>query len=270
MRPPGHPRGLTLVEVLVVIGIVATLVGLLVPAVSTVRESSKSIDCMTRLRAMGSAAAHYAATHRDWYPAATVWLPDGNSSAGWRQVHWDQERRADGSWHAGPVARFLDGDLRTFQCPCCFDSAPQGELATGYNSNTTFVGTEGGMPTPDGFGGWRAGWEAARLGVRPSQARRTESCALFGDGGWSGGTNRFMRAPGNTVEGDLSILYAGTQSFRHLRATNVCWLDGHVSPIAVPCKGMHAESAGATLVDGVAAFPANGFLSEDDQSYDPR
>ncbi|MDA0802509.1 MAG: type II secretion system protein [Planctomycetota bacterium] len=263
-------RGLTLVEVIVSIGIVVTLLGLLVPAVSGVRESSKSIDCATHLRGLGSAAAMYATTHREWYPAATMWLPPSGGNSGWVLAHWDQERLSDGSWRPGTVARFLDAELRSFQCPCCLEPSPEGEVATGYNYNTTFVGTEGFIPAPDGHGGWLSGWSLARLGIRPGQARRTETCAMFGDGAWAGGTNRFMRAPGNTVEGDLSTVYAGGQAFRHLGATSVCWLDGHVSTVDVPHRGVHAGVAGDSLVVDVLGAPRNGFLSDDDRAYDPR
>lgn len=263
-------RALTLVETVVVLGVIVTLVGILAPALSAARETSKSMDCQSHLRALGSGAMLYATAHRDWFPAATVWLPATGGAAGWRQVHWDQERAADGSWKPGAVARFLDEELRAFQCPCCLDEPPQGELATGYNYNTSYLATEGFLPSPDGNGGWLSGWQRARLGVGPGQVRHAASCAMFGDAGWAGGTNRFMRAPGNSVEGDLSMVYAGTQSFRHLRQTNVCYADGHVGSVGVPSAGIHSEAAGSALLDGVTAFPTNGFLSDDDRAYDPR
>ena len=89
---------------------------------------------------------------------------------------------------------------------------------------------------------------------------------LFGDGGVVGGiANKFMRAPENTVEGDLGIVYGGTQAYRHTRRTNVAWADGHVAAVNRAHPGIHATEALLTTMD----FPANGFLSNDDSAYRP-
>jgi prepilin-type N-terminal cleavage/methylation domain-containing protein/prepilin-type processing-associated H-X9-DG protein len=52
-------RGLTLVEVLVVIAIIGVLVGLLLPAVQAARESARSSQCKSNLRQMGLAMTQY-------------------------------------------------------------------------------------------------------------------------------------------------------------------------------------------------------------------
>lgn len=65
-----HRRGLTLVELLVVLAIVALLVGLLLPAVQGVRESSRRLQCTNNLAEIGKACEHYVSSMRRLPPGA--------------------------------------------------------------------------------------------------------------------------------------------------------------------------------------------------------
>lgn len=61
-------NGFTLVELLVVIGIIALLISILLPALSKAREQSKATMCLSNLRQLGIGVQLYRQYNRDYYP----------------------------------------------------------------------------------------------------------------------------------------------------------------------------------------------------------
>ena len=96
MRHQRTRGGFTLVELLVVIGIIAVLISILLPALSKAREAGNAVKCAANLRAIGQGLAVYVAENKQTFPAAYVYRPAPGWSGGadrfpqpsYGYVHW--------------------------------------------------------------------------------------------------------------------------------------------------------------------------------------
>src|SRR5689334_15112885 len=97
VRPLRHQRysAFTLVELLVVIGIIAVLIGVLLPVLGKAREASNTIKCASNLRSVGQGMAMYVAEFRQTYPAAYLYVGQsvskgdgGGDDDGKGYIHW--------------------------------------------------------------------------------------------------------------------------------------------------------------------------------------
>jgi prepilin-type processing-associated H-X9-DG protein len=60
-------RAFSIIELLVVIGVIAVFLGLLVPALSPSRRSARSLQCKSNLRELGHALRMYANVNNGWF-----------------------------------------------------------------------------------------------------------------------------------------------------------------------------------------------------------
>lgn len=230
-------RAFTLVELLVVIGLITVLVGVLLPALSVARRQARSVQCLSNLRQMAVVAQAYVYENRGLYPVA----------------YWDSE-----SWDFSTIdGKVVPGLLWEHRGPTAVQQCPEfegeanspGDPYTGYNYNTSYIG--------------HGQFEAVPAPMKAGQLRHSSRTALFGDGQWSGGADKYMRCPfPSPGETGLPFVgrFAGTQGFRHRGRTNVAFCDGHAE--SLPDRYAQSDPLTISLL-----APGTGFLSADNSAY---
>lgn len=145
---PSARRAFTLVEMLVVIGILVILMAILLPVLSRARESAKRVKCAANLHTIGDMAAAFATDHKGVFPVCYRMRNTGSDTFPYRvpfyitqDTHYDSDSSRDGwpqmgnSWQtwAGYAAKaalppsqvtsqadlsnFYAATLATFSCP---------------------------------------------------------------------------------------------------------------------------------------------------------
>lgn len=243
---PGRFAAFTLLELLIVISIVALLAALSGPALGRSKATAKGVQCLGNERQMILAAQVYCDDNGDRYPVAYL---DGTIRGAPASIAWDLTTISGSTPTVIPGLLWQGkGTERIQQCPSFTGRANWlVDPFTGYNYNTSFIGH-------------------GQYEKIPEPAKRTEvqtpvETVIFGDGQYSGGANKFMRAPWpNPGDESFRGRWAGTQGFRHLGRSNAAFGDGHATSMR---RRFTENRDGAS---GVAS--GTGFLSSDNSLYD--
>jgi len=127
-------NGFTLVELLVVIGIIALLISVLLPALNSARKQADRVKCLSALRQIGNAYAMYTNDNQGYLPVAQhLWASSYITGAA-----ADRDKR----WHDF-ISKYLMG-------PTAVTDPATGTVHTSTMSN--FSGTAGGVNREFGTG----------------------------------------------------------------------------------------------------------------------
>ncbi len=220
-RPTARRGAFTLIELMVVIGIVGVLCGMLLPGLGRVRGQGRAAVCQSNIRQLGVANGLYA------FESAGAFVPGAADFAA--NLHrWHGRRAAINqpfTGAEGPLVPYLGEDAAVRACPD-FEPDPKGfEVGNGgYGYNNAYVGVQTAR-TPQG----RDIVIHDRRGATADRIRHPGETVMFADSAfaaeerieYSFAEPRFH--PQFAARADPSI------HFRHARTAHVTWCDGHIS-----------------------------------------
>jgi prepilin-type processing-associated H-X9-DG protein/prepilin-type N-terminal cleavage/methylation domain-containing protein len=258
-------RAFTLVELLVVIGIIALLISILLPALNRARLSAQRTQCLSNLRQLNVAMIAYTQDNKGrTFPYNAdqniLWqiviLPYLNKTASKLDLFSDN-----------PTTMANVGKLQlretVYFCPTARESLGGANLSGSYSSGTAFHcwgpthPATGGLMGSYMFNGWLyrlgivndatalgyasgvAGWNATRaidsFWQLPIATGNTANIPTFADGNWvDGWCHETDRPPTSVITGDKTTQEAMRRVClaRHPgRRVNVAFLDGHADSI---------------------------------------
>ena len=219
----------TLVELLVVIGIIAVLIGILLPSLSIARQAAKSTQCMSNLRQLVTASTVYSTDNKNVWPPGHLFFYSHNNHR-WHGTRPDNNSPFDPT--EGPMRKQLGaGGVR--QCPSFeFVEGDHGFERSngGYGYNATYLGSSIGAPEFTNVSMPLDEYEARVINV-PAKTSRIRNPAMkiaFTDaaiGNPAPIEYSFVEPPLDTDGNPTSP----SIQFRHRNKANIGWADGHVS-----------------------------------------
>jgi prepilin-type N-terminal cleavage/methylation domain-containing protein len=224
-----HRRAFTLVELLVVIGIIAILIGILLPTLSRAQESARKTVCLSNMRTLSDYLKLYAVSYKDAIPIGFM-----DQKAFSYLLNWNNANGTKPSQMGLIVMAGLVKEPKAFFCPTedrpeyMYSPNPDG----GFSRNPwPFKTTPGGPHTATGYvsrpiANWPA-HNAAMISSNTGGGIKGPSSAGFwlpGDGKGGLFVPRFAKLRGEAVLADIMEDKAAILN-RHKKGLNVLY--GH-------------------------------------------
>jgi len=229
-------KAVTLVELLIVIGILGILIGVLLSTFGGAGESARATKCLANLRSLAMATQSYAMGHSGSYPTAAGWIStqSKDKDAGYISPYDTNIELRQFSLTNGTLWAAINRSSDCYFCPSHKVYAREhnlgGEPLWSYAMNGSLSGSYGSVD-------------------------RADRTLLFGELAFSKIESGEFKQTGSLSEDELDPIlnhrtagkYAGEESigFNHKIGKNyyahICFADGHVEKLVAPKKGDVAE-----------------------------
>lgn len=248
-------NGFTLVELLVVIGIIALLIGILLPVLNRARDAAQTVKCAANLRSIGQGMALYASDYRGVFPASNYYKGLARDPATGQQipstpdngyVHWssflygekdainnDDIYRSSHGWDA-------------FKCP----SLQNGGLppANTYDEN------HDGLPNEVGG---VIDWQAPRLAYTVNEALCPRGILFQLDFGGRGNTRVYRFVNAGSVKNAAGTILA-TEIWGSQLAVQTAPIVAGVEKVSASRRPVHGYTGGIADVENLHKVPPGG------------
>lgn len=242
-RRHGRKTAFTLVELLVVIGIIALLISILLPALNRARAAANQVVCASNMRQFGLAVSQYSIDNKGFLPLYGLDATYAGSGGPEETLWWNTLAPYLGLEAATAVgyypnqAESMEIMRKIRPCP-----ADRDMVFIGPNYGSFLPPADPNSPpvAPFLFGRLNSSYDAR--GTKLTRFSRPTEIAMFletrspyywvnSPAGWPLNSDSDLDGVPDTYSGFSWLPYSGGQPKVHNGKSNVTFIDGHVEPV---------------------------------------